>query len=196
MRGSQLIEKRRARHDSILRADQFRMLAASIAVGVLTGLVITQPFLKLHLGLSGHKAVFWMTPVLLARLIGRCKAGTTAAALAAAFTTFAFGGRLGGGLIGLPLIGLAGIIFDVVIGFIEKHNMPHFIAIPLISLTGMVANLIIMMKRLANRPGVGPQQFFGLSGFWFDLCCYAFFGLVAGALAGSLAYLAIRNKKK
>lgn len=95
------------------------MLAVSVAVGVIAGLFIGT--VRLGLGLAGHKSLFWMTPVIIARLLGRCKAGTTAGALSAAFTTLAVGGRLAGGVLGLGLIGFAGIVLDVVINSLEKR---------------------------------------------------------------------------
>lgn len=187
MRGSLLTKRKGDRWNSILKSHQLRMLAVSVAVGVIAGLFIGT--VRLGLGLPGHKSLFWMTPVIIARLLGRCKAGTTAGALSAAFTTLAAGGRLAGGIMGLPLIGLAGIVLDVVINSLEKREMPALLVIPIIGITAMLANLLCLVKRLLVPLGPGSHFVFGVSGFWFKLICYAFFGLTAGLIAATLACL-------
>jgi len=157
------------------------MLLASISVGVIAGMLMVH--VKLHLGISGHKGLFWITPVLVTRLLGRCKAGSTAGALAAAATCLGLGGHLGGGLLGLPLIALVGMIWDVVLHQIERHPLPWCLMIPVISLLGAGGNLVVLGKRLLAPPGASPTHIFGLSGFGFDVVSYAVCGLVAGFLA-------------
>jgi len=169
------------------------MLIASISVGVIAGVFVA--YVKLGLGLSGHKALFWMTPVLLARLLGKCKTGTTAGALAAAFTCYTLGGRMGGGLLGLPLIGGAGILFDAVIGFAENRKLSRVSLIPLLGCTAMLGNLIMFSKRLINPAGAS-HAFLGIYyGFWFDLFTYALFGLLAGTIAAVGALLYHRSQR-
>ena len=187
-------EKKAVPWNNLLNAGQLRLLAVSASVGVITGVIIAQPFLRLHLGLSGHKALFWMTPVLVARLLGRCKAGSTVGALAAAFTAFGLGGHLGGGLIGLPLVGFSGIIFDAAIGFMEKRRVSPWRTIPLLGCTAMFGNLVMFSKRLLNPAGGAPHAIFGLSPFWFDLLSYTFFGLLAGIIAAAIALVATRRR--
>ncbi len=180
------------RHNPAVR-QQVRMLIASISVGVIAGVFVA--YVKLGLGLSGHKALFWMTPVLLARLLGKCKAGTTAGALVAAFTCYTLGGRMGGGLLGLPLIGGVGILFDVVIGYAESHKLSRVSVIPLLGCTAMLGNLIMFFKRLLNPAG-SSHAFLGIYyGFWFDLFTYALFGLLAGTIAAAGAWLYHRSQR-
>jgi hypothetical protein len=207
MRGSPSIEKKAAPLNSVTKclslgtngpfsrtkSQSLRMLIAPLAVGVIAGLVISN--FRLHLGLSGHKAIFWMTPVLLARFLGRCPAGATAGALATAFTCLALGGNIAGGLIGLPLVGLVGILFDVVIGHIEKRKQSILAAIPLLALCTMSANLIMFGKRSLSPMGMAPDAFWGYAGFWFHFFSYTFFGLAAGMLAVFGAYLYHRCSK-
>ena len=193
MRGFPLTEKKAARWNSITKSHSFRMLVASLAVGVISGLFMAH--VRLNLGLPGHKAVFWMTPVLLARLLGKYKAGTTAGALAAAFTTLALGGNLAGGLMGLPLVGVVGIFLDTVIGYFEKHKIHILLIIPMLSLAAMSANLIMFAKRILSPRGASSHFLFGISGFWLDLLSYAFFGLIAGLIASIGAYLTGRRAK-
>ena len=168
------------------------MLIVPVSVGVLAGLLIVH--LRLHLGLPGHKAIFWMTPVLLARLLGDCRAGATVGALAASLTTIGLGGHLAGGAIMLPLVGLAGTLLDVVVGFIEKRKLSIPLTIALISLAAACANLICLTKRLAAPIGASPKYLLGISGLGYDLICYAFFGMLAGFIAASIAY-AVRSRK-
>lgn len=195
MRGFLWIAKSGAwRHNPAIR-QQVRMLIASISVGVIAGVFVAQ--VKLGLGLSGHKALFWMTPVLLARLLGKCKAGTTAGALAAAFTCYSFpgGGHMGGGLIGLPLIGGVGILFDAVIGYAESRKLSRVSFIPLMGCTAIVGNLIMFAKRLLHPAG-HSHVFLGIfSGFWFDLFTYASFGLLAGTIAAIGAFFYHRSRR-
>ncbi|MDD5458718.1 MAG: hypothetical protein PHF37_04950 [Phycisphaerae bacterium] len=74
-------------------------------------------------GLPGHKAFLWMTPVLIARLLNKCKIGTTAVGLAAALTTYSLGANLAGGLFGLPVIVIAAAILDWTVNFLEKNKI-------------------------------------------------------------------------
>lgn len=193
MRGFLLTERKVSRCSSILKSRQLRMLAVSASVGVIAGLSIGN--IRLNLGLPGHKVLFWMTPVIIARLLGRCKAGTTAGALSAAFTTLALGGHFAGGILGLPLIGFAGIILDVVISFLEKSEMPALLIIPIIGVTAMLASLVCLIKRLLVPAGLSSHFVFGVSGFWVKLISYAFFGLIAGLVAATLAFLINRRRQ-
>ncbi len=193
MRGFLWIGKSAAwRHNPAVR-QQVRMLIASISVGVMAGVFVAH--VKLGLGLSGHKALFWMTPVLLARLLGKCKAGTTAGALASAFTCYTLGGHMAGGLLGLPLIGVVGILFDTVIGYTENHKLSRISLIPLLGGMAMLGNLIMFSKRLLNPAG-SSHAFLGIyQGFWFDLFTYALFGLLAGMIAALGAFFYHRSRR-
>ncbi len=186
MRGYLLTARRVGLWNSLVQSRQARMLLASISVGVIAGMLMVH--VKLHLGISGHKGLFWITPVLVARLLGRCKAGSTAGVLAAATTCLGLGGHLGGGLLGLPLIALVGVTWDVLLHQIERHRLSWCLMIPVISLLGAGANLIALGKRLLAPPGPNAGQLFGLSGFTYDVISYAVCGLVAGFIAVMIAY--------
>ncbi|MCX5672610.1 MAG: hypothetical protein NTU94_14935, partial [Planctomycetota bacterium] len=95
---------------SLSVAEHASAVLITAAVGAAAGLVAGQ--LRLHLGLPGHKVLFWLTPVLAARLIAGGPAGATAGALAAAVATAVAGGNLAGSLVQLPLIGVAGLVID------------------------------------------------------------------------------------
>lgn len=163
------------------------MLLVSISVGVIAGLFIA--LVRLHLGMPGHKAFFWMTPVLIARLRGGCKFGSTAGGLFAALTTYSLGANLAGGVIGMPMIMLAGIILDGTVNFIEKNKISGAAMILTLGLAGVVANLICLSKRMILPTGLNPHFIFGVSGLWFNLFSYAFFGLLSGIVASISAQL-------
>ena len=193
MRGYLLTAKRHDLWNSLVQSQQARMLLASISVGVIAGMLMVH--VKLHLGISGHKGLFWITPVLLARLLGRCKAGASAGVLAAAITCIGLGGHFGGGLLGLPLIALVGMLWDGILHQIERHPLPWLLMIPTVSLLGSVGNLIVYGKRLLAPPGPNAIHIFGFSGFTFDIISYTVCGLSAGFIAVMIAY-AVRGFKQ
>jgi hypothetical protein len=186
MRGYLLTARKHDLWNSLVQSRQARMLLASISVGIIAGMLMVH--VKLHLGISGHKGLFWITPVLLARLLGRCKAGASAGTLAAATTCIGLGGHLGGGLLGLPLIALVGLIWDGVLHQIERHPLPWLLMVPAVSLLGAGGNLIAFGKRLLAPPGPNAIHIFGFSGFTFDIISYAVCGLIAGFVAVMIAY--------
>jgi hypothetical protein len=161
------------------------MLAASLAVGVIAGLLVAH--LRLNLGLPGHKALLWLPPIIVARLLGRCRIGATAGSAAAGCTTFALGGNLAGGPLGLPLLIVAGIFLDLVISSLESRKVPAWLYVPSIGIAALCANLIGLGKRMLLPAGFGAHLLFNDSGFWFRFCSYALFGLAAGVLAALTA---------
>ena len=177
----------------MLSSHQFKMLLVSISAGVISGLFIAM--VRLNLGMPGHKAFLWMTPVLIARLRSGCKVGTTAGGLFAALTTYSLGANLAGGVIGMPLIVIAGVILDWVVNFIEKNKVSGLAMIFMLASAGLVANLVCLAKRLILPTGYNPHYIFGVSEFWFRLSSYAFFGLLAGVVA-SITVLLIKRKKE
>jgi riboflavin transporter FmnP len=157
------------------------MLLLSCSVGVIAGLFIAT--VRLNLGMPGHKAFLWMTPVLIARLRGGCKIGTTMGGLFAAVTAYSLGSNLAGGIIGMPMIALAGAILDWTVNFIEKNKVSGLKMILTLALAGLIANLVCLAKRMILPTGISPHHLFGLSTFWFKLLSYAFFGLLSGITA-------------
>lgn len=166
------------------------MLLASISVGIICGLFIT--WVKLNLGMPGHKGFFWMAPVLIARLRTGCKTGTTAGGLSAALTTYCLGANLAGGLIGLPLIVLAAAVLDVAVNYIEKNKSSFLITLSVLCLAGIAANIICLAKRMILPTGINASYIFGVSGFWFKILSYGFFGF----LSGFTAAISTRIKKQ
>ena len=66
--------------------------------------------------------------------------------------------------------------------------------IPLVGLCAMSANIVMLAKRGLGPMGIAPHYLLGVSGFWFELLSYAFFGLLAGLVAVTAAYLIERKR--
>src|ERR1700722_4560754 len=114
--GSPLIAKKLARSN---RADLDRYLFI-VAVGILSGIAVTYARTPMHL--PGHKALWWMAPILATRLLTRRRAGGSGGAIAAAVSTILLGGRIAGGTAYTPLIILAGGVLDLAVRFIERST--------------------------------------------------------------------------
>ena len=165
------------RWSRLAEAAQLRTLAANAAVGVLAGILIAH--VRLHLGLPGHKALLWMTPIVVARLLCRHPAGATAGASAAALTSIALGGHLAGGILFVPLVAVAGAVLDVCVGFARRVGLSPWALVPLLAAAGAGANVVCGIKRLL-LPQWNYHVLLGLSGPWALLAAYALCGLAAG----------------
>ena len=192
MHGSLLTEKRVALWSSLFEGENLKKLAASLAVGVIAGVVVS--FVRLNLGLPGHKALFWMIPVLTMRMLGKSKIGTSAGAAAVILTTYSTGGHLGGGALGFPLILLGAVILDVVISTLEQRQMPFWFHTLIVSFTTILCNLFCMVKKLFVPDGLGFHLLLNNSGFWFRFFSYVFWGFISGAIACIIAYYCIRKR--
>ena len=136
-----------------------------------------------------------MMPLLIARLRGGCKIGTTAGGLFAAVTAYSLGANLAGGALGMPLIGIAGMILDLAVNHIEQHNYSVPGKAVILGFGGILANLVCLSKRMILPEGLGPHFILGFSGFWFKIFSYAFFGLLSG-VASALSMKLINHRKK
>ena len=194
MRGYLSIEKATAPAETILGPDGVRGLAISLSIGVIAGYLAAS--LKLHLGLPGHKAIIWMTPVIAARLLGRCRIGTTAGAFTAAFVSLGSGGNLAGGLLGLPLVGAAGALVDACILRLERCRASALTTVIAVALTAMLANLVCYGKRLLVPAGIAPHDMFGSATVLLRPMSYALFGFLAGLIAAAGTHLFRRRKNQ
>jgi len=194
MRGFPLIEKDTDRKPGIITADRINRLLASAAVGVIAGVLTAN--VRLHLGLPGHKALLWMTPIIVARLLTRFNAGATIGSLFAGGASLMVGGHIAGGWLGTPILGLAGLVADLMITFVERKRASFPAAVLIIGAGGAIANLLCLAKRLLMPAGIAPHFLFGLSGLWFKFVSYAFFGFAAGAIGALLARLIQRKQRR
>ncbi len=192
MRGYLWIESKGTPIGAVLGPEGVRGLAVSLSVGIIAGCLAAG--LKLHLGLPGHKALLWMTPVIAARLLGRCRVGTTSGMLTAAFVSIGMGGNLAGSLSGLPLVGAAGGLIDVTAAHLEKHKASALTTIAAIAFSAMLANLICCAKRLLLPTGLTPHDIFGEADVLMRPLSYALFGFLAGLIAATAAQL-LRSRK-
>jgi hypothetical protein len=179
MPGSLSTERNRAPWNSAV----FDQYLSVVAVGILAGIVVACARTPLHL--PGHKAIFWIAPVLAARLITRARAGASAGALATALTTLSLGGRIAGGFVMAPLIILAGLVLDMAVQFTERHKLAGWKWLLVLASAALAANLICFIKRLFD-----PMGAFFSAGNIDDLflagALHAAFGLIAG-LIGAVA---------
>lgn len=195
MRGYLSTKRRILPADIVLGPDGVRGLIISLSAGVIAGCLTAS--LKFHLGLPGHKALLWMTPVIAARLAGGCRIGTTAGALTAAFVTLGLGANLAGSALGLPLIAVAGALIDAFIIRLEKHKASTLATIVGVAFIAMSANLICCAKRLLLPTGVAPQDVFSAVDFLLRPVWYGFFGFLAGFIAATgVQIIRRRNRPK
>ncbi len=176
----------------VLGPEGVRGLVVSLSAGLIAGCLAAS--LRFHLGLPGHKALFWMTPVIAARLAGRCRVGTTAGALAAAFVSIGLGGNLAGDAMGLPLVGAAGALIDACIIHLEKHKASALATIIGVALNAMLANLICCAKRLLVPAGLAPQEVVSSVDLLLRPVSYGFFGFLAGLIAAAGVHLTRRRR--
>lgn len=161
------------------------------AVGVVAGLMGGQ--VRLHLGLAGHKALFWMVPVIVARWGFRSPGGGVAGAMGAGLAALAVGGRFAGSAAYLPMAGLAGGVLDVAIGWAERRRLGPLWTVPLVGAAGLAANLVMLAKRMMS-PVFEWHRLLGLVGGPARLVSYAAFGLLAGLLGAAIASAAFRPR--
>jgi hypothetical protein len=189
MPGSLSIGKNPTRWNSALP----EQVLSCAAVGVLAGVAVT--FAQTPLHWPGHKAVFWIAPILAARLATRSRAGATIGASTTALTTFALGGRLAGGVLLMPLVIIAGVLLDWAAQVGQHRQLSAWRLIPWLALAGTAANLICFLKRLFD-PAVGV---FLSSGNLLDLLSaagsYAIFGFLAGLIGAAAGSLIGNNSK-
>jgi hypothetical protein len=157
-------------------------MLASLAVGVLAGLLVAH--LRLHLRLPGHKMLFWMTPIVAGRLLLGHPLGATAGASAAALTALAMGGHLAGGILFLPLVVLAGGLLDAAAALAQRRRLGPWPRAALLASAALGGGLICAAKRLL-APAGNWHVVLGIGDPAASVMCYAAFSLAAG-LAGAL----------
>ena len=184
MRGFLLTENAAVRWSDAFTRTGARLFAANLAVGALAGLLTAHG--RLGLAMPGHKALLWLTPILVARLLARHPLGATGGATLACCTCFLVGGNLGGGFMLLPLVMLAGGLLDVAVRACRRWSLPVWLSVPLLTAAGAAANVICAAKRLGIGSG-RMRAVWGLTGPWAQIVSYALFGAVAAIIAVSAA---------
>jgi len=187
MRGSAWTRGALTRAGSLLSGEQLRALAVCSAVGVAAGAAAALE--RIPLGLPGHKALVWMTPIVAASLLARHRIGATAAATLAGCSALALGGNLAGGALFLPLVTIAGSMLDLAAAFARRHGLTTWRLIVLFALAGGGANLLCLVKRLVNA-SYRHHAILGLSGLSACIVSYVAFGLAAGALGAAVGMAA------
>ena len=193
MRGFLLTEKNPGRWSNLLKTLQLQALLTNMSVGILAGIFMAH--VRLGLGMPGHKALFWLLPVITARLLKPHTIGAAAGACTAAVTSMALGGNLAGGYLFIPLVALAGGLIDVIIFWSNRLKLSPWLMIPLLGAGGLAANLICAIKRIL-APQFNQHYLLGLSGIPAQIASYAIFGLIAGLVGTSLAVCSMKLAEK
>lgn len=170
---------------------QVEAYLAIAAVGVLAGILVTYARTPLHL--PGHKALFWIPPVLAARLLSRRAVGASIGTLATILTTLALGGRLAGGAAAMPLVLLAGLVLDLAASAAQGQPELKWRTILLLSAAATAANLICCVKRVWEPTGPFLSAT-NLEDLLWTAASYTFFGFVAGAIGIAIAYAAMPRR--
>jgi len=186
-----------ARSSSLAAAAAAPALLGCVAVGALAGLM-TAFMDSLHLGLQlpGHKVLFWMPPLIIARLLLCHPIGATAGAGATAIACMGCGANIAGGPAYVPLIVLAGSVLDAAAALAERRRLPAWLIIPLLGAAGAGGAMLCAVKRLMV-PMPRPHLLFSvIPDPAASVIIYAFFGLIAGLLGAAIATGVLRLGRK
>jgi len=197
MPGLPSIEKNPARWSSSPSSSPSSLLSRSIsgsyfanaAVGVLAGVAVACARTPIHL--PGHKAIFWMAPVLIARIITRARGGALVGTTAAATSALCLGGRIAGGIAFLPLVLLAGATLDAGVEFANRRPLPLWQKLLVLGTAGLVGNMFCFVKRLFDPMG-SLLSAANLKEIAVFAASHALFGLLAGVLGSSAGYCLLK----
>jgi len=147
---------------------------------------------RLRLGIPGHSAVLWLTPLLLARSLAPAAGATTIAATVSSVTRFAVGGFSLRWPAALSFVTYwaVGPAIDYYVSLVERldeaagrGDRDGRFGLPSMLLAGIVGNY----AHLAAKVGLGVIRshvpYPGLDPGWYELTTYFFFGAIAGAMA-------------
>jgi len=197
MPGYPSTESAAARSSSLAAAAAAPALLCCVAVGALAGLM-TAFMDSLHLGLQlpGHKVLFWMPPLIIARLLLRHPIGATAGAGATAIVCLGCGANIAGGPAYVPLIVLAGSVLDAAAALAERRRLPAWLIIPLLGASGAGGAMLCAVKRLTTPLLKTHLLFSVIPDPAASVIIYAFFGLIAGLLGAAIATGILRLSRK
>jgi hypothetical protein len=165
--------------------------------GLLTALIANlMDSAGLHLQLPGHKVLFWMPPLIIARLFLRHPIGATAGAGTTAIACLGCGAHLAGSAAYTPLIILAGSVLDAAAGLAERRRLPFWLIIPLMGAAGAGGAMLCAVKRLMDPMPKTHLLFSAMPDPAASVIIYAFFGLIAGLLGAAIATGILRLRRK
>ena len=195
MPGYPSTESAAARSSSLTAAGAPALMGCA-AVGLLAGL-LTAFMDSLHLGLQlpGHKVLFWMPPLIIARLLLRHPIGATAGAGATAIACLGCGANIAGTPAYVPLIVLAGSLLDAAAGLAERRRLAAWLTIPLLGAAGTGAAMLCAVKRLTTPLLKTHLLWNFIPDPLASVIIYAFFGLIAGLLGAAIATGVLRLRR-
>ena len=162
---------------------------------------------RLRLGIPGHSAVLWLTPLLLGRCIAPMRAAGTVSSTSAAVGLYAFGGFSSRWpvLLSFATFWLVGPVLDFCAALVDRFRRGDersgsafagwagFILLPLAGVAGNYAHLAGKVLYRVIRPHT-PR--FGLAPGLYEVTTYLVFGVVAGLAAYGLSRAWLRRRPR
>jgi len=164
-----------------------RQAVLPVILGVAAG--ITHSYLKLRLGIPGHKALVWLIPILATRCLSTLPLATSLSTTTMAFTVCACGGfsLRWPTVLTFGTFWLVGPVIDLMARFTRAGASRLRELLGLI-LTGMAANLAHLGLKLGFGVMRPHAPKFGLPSGIFELVTYTVFGLAAGIVVFLLTF--------
>ncbi len=159
------------------------------AVAILSGIAVT--FARMPLHLPGHKVLWWMAPLLAARLLTRTPAGSTVGSIVVLATTLSLGGRIAGGPFFAPLIIPAAALLDLAIRLSERGNYALWQRVIVFALAGMLGNGLCSIKQILEVAATASTTG-RLNDLSIAVGSYAVFGLVAATVGAVVGFGLLR----
>jgi len=190
---------------SAIAAAQFEGGRGSLArqLGLLGALGVAaaalQTWARLRLGVPGHSAMLWLTPIIVGRCLVPRKAAGTVCSTVTAVGLYAFGGFS----LRWPVVlsfgtyWLVGPALDFYVSLIEAvssslgrkdYRFPGRLAVIVLPVAGVVGNYAALFSKVLFQVIRPHRARFGIAPGVYEIVTYLVFGLVAG----SLAYVATR----
>ena len=82
-------------------------------------------------------------------------------------------------------IGAVWMILDLVANCTKQNNCLVTTKAMILEHAGIAANMVCLSKRMILSEGLSLHLILDFSGFWFNICSYAFFGLLSGVVGAA-----------
>jgi len=189
----------RSKGDTLLRR-----LGLLALLGLVSAVLHT--WLKLRLGIPGHSAVLWLTPILLARCLAPMTGAATICSTVTTLGMYSFGGFGFRWPVALSFatFWLVGPALDCYAWLTDRLSnsgrqgagFTGRLGIVFVPLAGVVANYAHLASKVGYKVIRPHTPRFGLVPGWYEGVTYFVFGLVAGLVAYGLARPFLRRKER
>ena len=162
---------------------------------------------KLRLGIPGHSAVLWLTPIIVGRRLVPMRGAGTACSTTMAVGMYAFRGfsfrwpvmlSFATYLAVGPVLDICEALLDRLTGITGRDGGRYAGLAGLVccGLAGVAANYAHLAAKVACRVIRPHAPRFGLSAGWYELTTYFVFGLSAGLLAYGITRPVVRREER